>query len=66
MAIAVGYALGPLAARVLVAFAPMWVAFAAAGGLALAALVLVVLRLDRDAATAPEDAEPRHEPLAGC
>jgi MFS family permease len=49
MSIAVGYVLGPLVARGLVAFAPMWVAFGCAGVLTVGAVVLASL-LDRDAA----------------
>jgi MFS family permease len=49
MAIAVGYVLGPLVARLLVVFAPMWVAFAGAGVLTLVA-VAVASRIDRNAA----------------
>jgi MFS family permease len=50
MAIAVGYVVGPVAARGIVAIAPIRVAFAVAGALALAALAVVALFLDADAA----------------
>jgi len=64
MAVAVGYVLGPLAARGLVAVAPMWVAFTVAGGVALVAFAIAA-QLDRDAANLAgggEDGEPSGSP----
>jgi MFS family permease len=56
MAIAIGYILGPLAAKGIVAFAPMRVAFLVSGAIASAASLLVLLRLDRDGGDAEEGA----------
>ena len=50
IAIALGYMLGPLLAKAIVAFAPMSVAFLASSALASAACLLVAARLDRDSA----------------
>ena len=50
IAIALGYMLGPLLAKAIVAFAPMSVAFLASSALASAACILVAARLDRDSA----------------
>jgi MFS family permease len=50
MSMAIGYMLGPFAARGIVACAPMWVAFAVAGGLAVASVALVAALLDANAA----------------
>jgi MFS family permease len=47
IAVALGYMLGPLLAKLIVAFAPMRLAFLASSALATAACVLVALRLDR-------------------
>jgi predicted MFS family arabinose efflux permease len=47
-AVAVGYVLGPLAAKAVVRFAPVPLAFLAAGAIAAASCLLVALRLDRD------------------
>ena len=61
VSIAIGYVLGPLVARVLVVFAPMWVAFAGAGVIALIAVLLASL-MDRDADGLRSEGEgaPRH------
>jgi MFS family permease len=53
MAIALGYMLGPLVAKGIVAFAPMRMAFLASSALATGACLLVVVRLDRAAAERP-------------
>jgi MFS family permease len=50
VAVALGYLLGPLLAKGIVAMAPMQAAFLASSVLATAACVLVALRLDRSAA----------------
>jgi len=52
IALAVGYVVGPLVARGLVAFLPIGGAFVLAGGIAVAAAVFVALRLERDAPAA--------------
>ncbi len=48
IALAVGYVVGPLAARVLAACAPLSAAFVVAGAIAGAAALFVALRLDQD------------------
>jgi MFS family permease len=53
IAIALGYMLGPLVAKGIVAFAPMRMAFLASSALAIGACLLVVVRLDRAAAERP-------------
>src|SRR5580700_11056153 len=53
IAIALGYMLGPLVAKGIVAFAPMRMAFLASSALAIGACLLVVVRLDRSAAERP-------------
>ncbi len=61
IAIALGYMLGPLLAKGIVAVAPMRMAFLASSVLAIGAALLVLLRLDRDAAErAIGDAGPEH------
>ena len=55
ISIAIGYVLGPLAARALVAFAPRSLAFAVSGALALLAFAVVAFQLDDGAARAPSD-----------
>lgn len=50
IAIALGYMLGPILAKAIVAFAPMRLAFLASTALALGACGIVLFRLDRDAA----------------
>ena len=50
IAIALGYMLGPILAKAIVAFAPMRMAFLASSALALGACAVVLFRLDRDAA----------------
>ncbi len=49
MAVAVGYVVGPLAAKGIVAIAPMQVAFLTSGAIALSASAVALLFLDRDA-----------------
>lgn len=56
IAIAVGYVLGPMGARVIVTIAELHHAFLAAGVLALAAGAYVALRVDADAVTSREEA----------
>lgn len=58
MSMAIGYMLGPFLARAIVAYGPMWVAFAVAGALSLASVTLVAALLDRNVADlgAEEDA----------
>lgn len=63
IAIALGYMMGPLLAKGIVAFAPMRMAFLASSALALAACAIVVLRLDgasaeRSIAGASHDESP--------
>jgi predicted MFS family arabinose efflux permease len=53
MSIAVGYVLGPIAAKFIVMFAPTRVAFGVSGALSIAAALLVAARLDRDVAREP-------------
>jgi len=53
IAIALGYMLGPLLAKGIVAFAPMRMAFLASSALAVGASILVVIRLDGAAAERP-------------
>jgi MFS family permease len=53
IAIALGYTLGPLLAKVIVAFAPMRLAFLASSVLAISACVLVTLSLNRADAERP-------------
>ena len=53
IAVALGYLLGPLLAKGIVAFAPMRVAFLASSALAICGAVLVSRRLDRAAAEKP-------------
>jgi MFS family permease len=50
IAIALGYMMGPLVAKGIVAFAPMRMAFLASAALAVAACAIVVFRLDRASA----------------
>ena len=56
VAIALGYVIGPLAAKVIVALAPMYVAFLVSGAIALAAAILVLARLDPDVKYVPPEA----------
>lgn len=60
IALAIGYVLGPLLARVIVAFAPLAFAFAAAGALAVIASLYAALMIDARAG-----AEPSHERASG-
>jgi MFS family permease len=53
---AVGYVVGPLVARVIVSFAPMYVGFLSAMGFALAAIIVVLTRLNVDVRTHGHDA----------
>lgn len=62
IAMALGYILGPLAARAIVAVAPMRLAFLASGALALAALGLVFLRLSLDDTNSKEEPSPQNTP----
>jgi predicted MFS family arabinose efflux permease len=65
IAIALGYMLGPILAKGIVALAPMRMAFLASSALALGACAVVVLRLDRDAAERSiAEASPEDEPSA--
>jgi len=70
IAVALGYMVGPLLAKAIVAFAPMRMAFLASSGLALAACALVAVRLDRVAAeesieaAAPAAGEPPRPTLS--
>ncbi|MFO0761320.1 MAG: MFS transporter [Byssovorax sp.] len=50
LSLALGYILGPFGAKLIVALLPMRAVFFAAGGLAVLALLLVLLRLDPDKA----------------
>jgi len=49
VALAVGYVVGPLIARLIAEAAPLWFAFGAAGALAVAAAVYVGVRVEADA-----------------
>ncbi len=56
ISMAVGYILGPFAARGIVSVAPMYVAFLASGVMATLSAALVVARLDADVASTHADA----------
>lgn len=58
IAIAVGYLLGPLAARGVVEFAPLDSAFSVAGAVAAAVAAYVALRVERDVPGAAHGADP--------
>ena len=53
-AVAIGYVVGPLAAKAIVAVAPMHVAFLASGVIALSSSLVALTRLDGDAPSASE------------
>lgn len=53
IALALGYVAGPLAARGVLAAAPLWIVFVAAGALTVGTALLVLLRLERMGTHAP-------------
>ena len=55
MAMAIGYILGPIAARVIVVVASMQAAFATSGVISTFAALLVLMKLDQDLAQTPEE-----------
>lgn len=57
-----GYVFGPLIAKGVIAFFPMWTAFLVASGFALAAIVIVLFFLDNVGAAGPEPKEQEAEP----
>jgi MFS family permease len=70
IALAFGYVVGPLLARVCTAFLPLEVAFVVAGAIAAGAALFAKLRLDPDKQPEPESSEPgaaraKHKTLLG-
>jgi len=61
IAMAIGYVVGPLTARALVAIAPMEIAFLVSGAIALAASAIVASRLDPDPPGLHADRSPSDE-----
>ncbi len=60
IAIAVGYVVGPLAARAVMAFVPIGTTFAVSGAIALATGVYAALRIERDPAPLAPHADDAH------
>lgn len=63
IALAFGYVIGPVAARLLVGVAPMWAAFVVAAGIALGASAYVIASIERD--RAPSSLEPNRPAHSG-
>lgn len=64
--VAVGYLLGPLFARTLVTFAPIWVGFVVAGGFAALSGTYVALRVDRQPARVNAEEESERDDEESC